>query len=134
MTTPPARLALAGIAGLGALPLLAGCAPAAEADTSAVYADGSYTADGDYVANSGPESVTVTLTLENDIVTAVSVEGHASDPQAQSFQSRFSSGIAEAVVGVDIDLLEVHRVAGSSLTSGGFNDAVQKIKEEARES
>jgi len=125
---------LAGLAGLGAATALAGCGATAPADTSAVYADGSYTAEGSYQAPSGSESVTVTLSLEDDVVTGVEVVGHASDPNAQSFQQRFAGGIAEAVVGVDIDLLDVHRVAGSSLTSGGFRAAVATIKEEARES
>lgn len=121
-----------GLIGAGAAASVAGCAPS-EVDTSASYADGSYTADGGYQAPSGPESVTVTLTLADDVVTAVEVEGHATDRTAQDFQGRFASGIADVVVGVDIDALDVHRVAGSSLTSGGFRAAVDAIKDEARE-
>ena len=61
----------------------------------------------------GPETVIVTLTLTDDTVTAVSVVGDATDATAQGFQSQFASGIAAEVVGVDIDLLDVHRVAGA---------------------
>ena len=127
------RTALVGVGALSTLPMLAGCAAAAPptGDTSASYADGDYSAAGDYVAPSGQETVTVTLSLADDAVTAVTVVGDATDPTAQGFQSQFSSGIAAAVVGVDIDLLDVHRVAGSSLTSGGFNAAVATIKAEA---
>jgi hypothetical protein len=58
----------------------------------------------------------------------------AGDPQAresQDYQSQFIGGIADAVVGKDIDQISVSRVAGSSLTSGGFNDAIETIKSEA---
>ena len=40
-------------------------------------------------------------------------------------------GISEEVVGKALDDLNVSRVAGSSLTSGGFNAAVDDIKEQA---
>ncbi len=130
------RSILFGFGTLGSLPLLVGCSPATTAstgDTSASYADGEYSATGDYVAPSGQETVIVTLTLTDDTVTAVSVVGDATDATAQGFQSQFASGIAAEVVGVDIDLLDVHRVAGSSLTSGGFNAALAVIKSEAIE-
>ncbi|MFT4283532.1 MAG: hypothetical protein QM598_01705 [Protaetiibacter sp.] len=142
MTTrsPHRILGLAGIAGIG-LVTLAGCAAAAEAegdgsgagsaDTSASYTDGTYTAEGSYISPAGEESIEVELTLEGDIVTAVTVTPEADDPQAKSFQEKFASGIADVVVGKDIDTLNVSRVAGSSLTSGGFAEALETIKAEA---
>ena len=42
------------------------------------------------------------------------------------------TGVQALGVGVAIDDLNVSKVAGSSLTSGGFNDAVEQIKAEAR--
>lgn len=135
---PTTSRALAtGFAGLGLSVALAGCAApdaGADADTSASYADGEYTAGGGYQAPSGAESVTVTVTLADDIVTAVEVAGDASDPQARGFQEAFAGGIAGEVVGRDIDTLSVSRVAGSSLTSSGFNQAIAAIKAEALES
>lgn len=104
---------------------------AAEASNDSGYADGTYTADGSYVAPSGPESVTVTITLADGVVSSVEVTGHARDPQAQSFQAQFASGIAGVVVGRPIDGLAVDRVAGSSLTSGGFNAALETIRGQA---
>jgi len=74
------------------------------------------------------------LTLEGDTVTAVTVTPTATDHQAAGFQQQFAEGIAAEVVGKDIDSLDVSRVAGSSLTSGGFNAAVDTIKAEALES
>lgn len=127
------RLAVAGLASLG-LATLAGCAGPDEIDTSASYSDGEYHATGRYQSPAGASSVDVTLTLADDIVTAVSVTPHASDPQSLGFQTAFAGGIAAEVIGKDIDALSVSRVAGSSLTSGGFNAAVEAIKTEAIES
>ena len=139
MTTTPrlasARLAAVGTAGIGLL-TLAGCAGGAAdamSDTSASYADGEYSAEGSYISPAGEQSVKVEVTLEDDIVTAVTVTPEADDPQAKGFQEKFAGGVSDVVVGKDIDTLDVSRVAGSSLTSGGFAQAIESIKAEALE-
>lgn len=139
MTTTPrlasARLAAVGTAGIGLL-TLAGCAGGAAdamSDTSASYADGDYSAEGSYVSPAGEQSVKVELSLKDDTVTAVTVTPEADDPQAKGFQEKFAGGISEAIVGKDIDTLDVSRIAGSSLTSGGFNKAIDAIKADALE-
>ncbi|HCX86159.1 MAG TPA: hypothetical protein DHV14_13690 [Micrococcales bacterium] len=101
------------------------------AAAGSTYADGTYTATGEYVSPGGQQSVEVTLTLVSDVVTDVEVVNGASDPQSEGYQDKFISGIAAEVVGVAIDDLDVDKVAGSSLTSGGFDDAVEQIKAEA---
>ena len=132
-------------AGLGLTAALAGCsAPATdpgtdtgtdpgttEVDTSAEYADGTYTAEGNYVSPAGPSKVSVEITLAGDLVTAVTVTPESTDPTAKGFQTKFADGIAAIVEGQDIDTLNVSRVGGSSLTSGGFNAAIETIKAEA---
>lgn len=96
------------------------------------YADGTYTEEGTYVDGGGvAETVSVTITLADDVVTAVEVTGDAASPQSRQYQEQFIGGISEVVVGEQIDSLSVSRVAGSSLTSGGFNDALEKIKADA---
>lgn len=104
----------------------------AAAAGSGSYADGSYTATGSYISPGGEESIEVTLTLASDAVTDVEVVSLAKHPNSERFQGEFISGIADEVVGVPIDELAVDKVAGSSLTSGGFNEAVDLIKDEAR--
>ena len=144
--------AIALVAGLTLVGALAGCSadPAAIAgtgtgttdDTTAAapetsttaggtYTDGTYTESADYQAPSGTETVDVTLTLAGGVVTAVTVAGHATDPQAKLHQGQFASGISAVVVGKNIDDLKVDKVGGSSLTSGGFNAAVEEIKADA---
>ncbi|MHA7146175.1 FMN-binding protein [Arthrobacter sp. TmT3-37] len=97
-----------------------------------VYKDGTYTQDGSYQSPAGPEEVGVTLTLEADVVTAVEVEPMPDNPTTKTYQGRFAGGISDAIVGKKLDELSVDKVAGSSLTSGGFNEATGKIKSEAR--
>lgn len=101
------------------------------ASSDSSYADGTYTAEGSYQTPESVESITVTLTLEDDVITAVDVTGDPQARESQQYQSQFIGGIAEVVVGQDIDDISVSRVAGSSLTSGGFNEAVEEIKSEA---
>jgi uncharacterized protein with FMN-binding domain len=109
--------------------------PAATADggsSSTTYKDGSYTADGSYQTPETVEKITVSLTIADDTVTAVKVTG---DPQASEtthYQAQFRSGISALVVGKKLDDISVDRVAGSSLTSKGFNQAVATIRTEAK--
>jgi uncharacterized protein with FMN-binding domain len=161
MTTAPAprstRAALLSLAGLGLIGALAGCSGNAVAEGNGTgtdsgsdtdsgsstdagagsgggtYADGTYEADGSYTSPGGQEDIGVSITLEDDVVTAVTVTPHATSGNAKQFQGQFAGAIAGEVVGQDIDSLDVSRVAGSSLTSGGFNDALETIKADAAE-
>ncbi|MFV0319598.1 MAG: FMN-binding protein [Microbacterium sp.] len=132
--TRPARagVALASVAGLLAL---AGCGAVVDADGEKVdagpYTDGSYTAEGSYATPESVETIQVTVTLQDDRVTEVTVVGDPQKPESAQYQGRFIGGIAEEIVGRDIDELDVSRVAGSSLTSGGFNAAIEQIKQQA---
>jgi hypothetical protein len=65
------------------------------------------------------------------VVTGVEVTGDPQKSESEKYQGEFIGGIADVVVGQEIDSLSVSRVAGSSLTSGGFNQAIESIKSEA---
>lgn len=104
---------------------------APDAGTGAEYTDGTYTESGDYTSPNGAEKVDVTLTIESNTVTDVTVVGYGENPNSIQFQGEFIDGIADEVVGKNIDELSVDKVAGSSLTSGGFNKAVDAIKADA---
>ena len=99
--------------------------------TTGTYVDGAYTESGDYTAPSGAETVEVTVTLADGIITDVTVVGDATDPTAQNRQGQFIAGIAAIVEGKNIDELDVQKVGGSSLTSSGFNAAIDAIKADA---
>jgi uncharacterized protein with FMN-binding domain len=117
-------------------------APAASAEATAApdaaaagqaYKDGEYTQVGSYVSPGGTEEIGVSLTLEKDVVTAVTTEPMPSNPTAKLYQERFSGGIQDQIVGKKLDELKVDKVAGSSLTSGGFAEATDLIKSEAKQ-
>ncbi|WP_434971135.1 FMN-binding protein [Microbacterium sp. bgisy207] len=156
MTRTPSRpirmgVALVGVA--GAL-TLAGCGATdavAEADASQPdaattsdaattdessaatggYADGTYTAEGSYATPESVETVVVTLTIADEVVTDVEVTGDPQARESEQYQSQFIGGISNEVVGKSLDEVSVTRVAGSSLTSGGFMQALELIKAEA---
>lgn len=144
MTTLQKKHALAAFAALSLATTLAGCTAAADntstggndtsdgaTSTSGDYTDGTYTESGSYQAPSGEETVEVTVTLADNKITDVKVVGEATDPQAKRHQGEFSDGIAGEVVGKNIDEIKVDKVGGSSLTSGGFNEAIDAIKADA---
>ncbi|WP_102193294.1 FMN-binding protein [Microbacterium aurantiacum] len=152
-TVPTSVRKGAALAGIAGLLVLAGCsgaadaesnadtgtnpepttssAPADDAATDSAYKDGTYTAEGSYQTPETVEKISVTLTLADGVVTDVEVTGDPQAPETEKFQGEFVAGIADVVEGVPIDELKVDKVAGSSLTSGGFNQALETIKEEA---
>jgi uncharacterized protein with FMN-binding domain len=144
--------ALLGVAGVVTL---AGCsgtnadavapAPAASSAASApstgssngdastgTYTDGTYEATGQYATPESVEKVDVTLTIAGGKVTDVTVTGDPQAAESRRYQSEFIGGIKDEVVGKALDEISVSKVAGSSLTSGGFMQAVNAIKSEAK--
>ncbi|WP_041684538.1 FMN-binding protein [Renibacterium salmoninarum] len=95
------------------------------------YKDGAYQADGSYISPNGQEKLGVELTLTAGTVTNLKLTSYPSNPNTKRFQGEFISGVDAQVVGKSIDSLNVSKVSGSSLTSGGFNDAIAQIKKEA---
>lgn len=153
-TASPFLRKSAAVVGVAGVLALAGCSGAADAETDAgtsdatttdssstdsstdssttsTYADGTYTAEGSYQTPETLESISVTLTLEDGTITDVEVTGDPQARESEQYQGAFIDGIADEVVGVAIDDLDVSRVAGSSLTSTGFNAAVEDIKAQA---
>lgn len=100
-------------------------------DTSA-YEDGTYSATGSYMSPGGRESIDLTVTIVDGVITDTSVQTHAADRDSGQYQSLFSNNYKPLVVGKEVAGLSLSRVAGSSLTSNGFNDALDEIRDEAR--
>jgi uncharacterized protein with FMN-binding domain len=97
-----------------------------------LYKDGSYSATGSYVSPGGAESIKITLVLKDDIITDASAEVLATRPTSKQMQIAFASGFKAMIVGKNINDVTLDKVSGSSLTPQGFNDAVAKIKAQAR--
>jgi uncharacterized protein with FMN-binding domain len=129
-----ARRAAVGapLVGVALVGILAGCASTTSAGaTTASYKDGTYSADGAYSSPDGQEEIAVTVTVKNDVVTAVNVTAVESNGQGARYQAQFESGISSIAVGTSLASLNVTNVAGSSLTSQGFNAAIASIRNKA---
>lgn len=105
---------------------------APEAAATGAYADGDYEAEGNYSNPGGVSEVKVELALADGKITDITVTPEAANGTSRMHQKDFAGGIAEVVVGKSIDELNVTKVAGSSLTSEGFNQAIDAIKDEAQ--
>jgi cytoskeletal protein RodZ len=105
--------------------------PTTAAAAASTYADGTYTATGSYSSPGGTETISISLTLSDDVITAATAEGEATGGPSSQYQGEFEENFAALIVGKDIDDVSLDKVAGSSLTSGGFNAAVETIKSDA---
>lgn len=141
------RSALVTLAGLSVVGTLAGCSASPAASSSggsgagsgatttssnATYKDGTYSEPGTYVSPGGTEHIKVTLTLKSNVITAMKVVTVKADPTAAGYEQMFEGGISGATVGKNINSLNIGVVAGSSLTSMGFNRALAAIKADAK--
>ena len=99
--------------------------------TTGTYKDGTYTASGTYQSPGGSEEIEVTVTLQHNKITSTSATAKAASGTSRQYQQEFVSSYKALIVGKDINDVELDRVAGSSLTSNGFNDALEEIKQDA---
>lgn len=100
--------------------------------TTTSYMNGTYSAVGQYGTPEGQQSITVTLTVDNDIVTAATVVPIATGEASKMWQAKFISGVQAQVVGKKLASLRLTNVSGSSLTPIGFNSAVSDIQNQAK--
>lgn len=109
----------------------AGSASSSSSSAGGSFKDGSYTARGEYTSPGGLSAVDVTVTLKGDTVTAVKVVPKAENPTAKGYEAQFASGVGPKVVGKKLTELDVTKVSGSSLTSQGFDRAIEDIQKQA---
>jgi len=134
--TSSRRASFALLSGLSLATALTACAAQADAGTDAAndsgYADGTYEATGSYESPAGKETIDVSVTLDGGVVSAVDVTPEATNPTSKTWQTAFASGVSDEVVGTSIDDVELDAVSGASLTTGGFEDALDQIAADAR--
>jgi hypothetical protein len=92
---------------------------------------GQFTASVDYRVPA-PElnKISVTLTLDNDVVKAVTVNNVANSPASKQYESHFLPAYQAEVIGKKLSAVSLSRVGGASLTSNAFNAAVKAIAEQ----
>ena len=101
-------------------------------EATTMYVDGTYSSSGSYQSPAGSESISVTLVVQDDRVSSLSVASNATHATSQTYQGKFISGINSLVVGQDIsEIGSFSQVNGSSLTPSAFNQALNSIKSQA---
>ncbi len=93
-------------------------------------ADGAYSEDSTYDRPNGNETVTFNVTVEKDIVTAVSITPHNPAPISAKLIQGLSDALPDLVIGKKINELNLPKnVGGSSLANAAFQKYVAKLIE-----
>lgn len=99
---------------------------------STTYKNGTYSGSGTYMTPEGSETISVKLTVANDVVTSVTASVNANSGDSRRYIQSFMSGYKQQVVGKSLSSLNLGRVSGSSLTPEGFNNALDSIRAQAQ--
>lgn len=103
--------------------------PSADGETTAgVQETKTLEIEGEYTSPGGPETIGIKITLDSEIITDSVVEVHAENPISNLKQTDFAAAHKELVVGKNINEITLDKVAGASLTTKGYNEAIEKLK------
>jgi uncharacterized protein with FMN-binding domain len=101
--------------------------------SNATYKDGTYNASATYsVPREYTNSIKVTLTVKDGKITNVTTNSQTDDRESEAYISDFESSVSSAVVGKSLANLSANRIGGASLTTEGFNEALQQIQSNAK--
>lgn len=96
------------------------------------FKDGTYTASSNYYVPHGMESIDVTLTVKNNVVTNSQIQNSEGNPESAGYQEAFASQYQSDVVGKNLGSIQISYIAGASDTTQGFDDALQSIINQAK--
>ncbi len=99
---------------------------------SSGYKDGTYSATGTYQSPGGRESIDISVTIKDGAVADTTAVSGSANPTGRNYQGQFINGYKAQILGKSIDDVSISRVSGSSLTSKGFNSALEQIKSKAK--
>lgn len=108
--------------------------PSPTPTVTTTYKSAKFEADTTYtVPSRAKHTVLVTLTITDDIVTDTSITfGGDTDKTSTGYQTKFEAAYQAQVVGKSLDSISLSRVAGASLTTGAYNNALAQIKTAAK--
>lgn len=91
--------------------------------------DGTYIDERTYRYHSGTETISVRVSVENDVVTDISIESVGSThPTSQNFINGVNAGLPELTIGKRIDQIELPpRISGSSLTTASVQEFFDEL-------
>jgi len=102
--------------------------------SSGNYKDGSYSANSNYQSPGGIEDLSLSITVKEGVVTASTVKQNANNHDSEEYQDDFQQNYKRFVIGKKLSDIKLSHVSGSSLTSEGFNEALDKIRSQANQS
>ncbi len=101
-------------------------------DDVSSFVDGTYTTQTSYFTPRRTEhTMDVTFTLNDDIVTDVSILWDGSAEPKTPSHSGFDAAYKAEVVGRPLNEIFLSRVGGASLTSESFNEVIENVEIEA---
>lgn len=106
--------------------------PSTSVASNASYKDGTYTANSSYRVPHSSESIGVTLTVKDGVVTGTSLNQSEDNPESAQYQEMFAETYKSYVVGKKLSDISLNRVSGASLTTGAFDTALQQIRSQAQ--
>lgn len=96
------------------------------------YKDGQYSASQGYsVPKGATNTIAVTLTVSGGKITAVSVDNTYSDRESGQYISNFESMVDSSATGQSLSSYNPSRIAGASLTTDAFSQAIDTIRTKA---
>jgi len=101
--------------------------------SSTAYKDGAYSASDSYETPGGTEQITVSATVKDSAISAISLKQSANNHDSRDYQDMFEQGYQSYVLGKPLNSISLSRVSGASLTTGGFNAALEQIKNQAQQ-
>lgn len=96
------------------------------------FRDGEYVARGSFGTPDGPKSISIKVSLRQNLVRNATVLSGNEASSAKPYTTLFRNGFKPYVVGKDIAGLKLAKISGASLTTKGFNRAIQDIRAQAQ--
>jgi uncharacterized protein with FMN-binding domain len=106
--------------------------PTPAAASTSGYRDGTFSATSSYYVPHSNETINVSLTLQNGVISNAAIINSEGDDQSARYQQDFATVYKSYVVGKKISDLQIGVIAGASDTSQGFNDALSQIASKAK--
>ena len=103
----------------------------ASTNPNATYKDGTYNANANFQTPDGIDGITVKVTIASNVITSVNADTTATSRESQQYDDAFLSSYKSEVVGKNVNDVQLNRTAGASLTSDGFNKALDEIRQNA---
>lgn len=75
-----------------------------------------------YRSPAGTESMKISMTTKDGVITSVTATPLATNPISLKMQTGFAAGVSKSVVGKVAKGLKVDTVSGASLSTGAFNE------------